>query len=341
MEDIFTEEELISVIVPVYNVEKFLPRCLQAISEQTYRNLEIIFVDDGSTDRSGKLCDEFAAKDSRARVIHQPNSGLWAARNAGLDLAQGAYLFLPDGDDYFHQDMLRILHEAINFGRGYDLAICHKKKTVILNEDTSSSIPIRLIEVTRDNLFLGLFSKDNPIIWKHYSHNVWNKLFRRRAIENLRFKPFVVAQDRDFLIRLYLIVKEAILVDNLLYFWVRHPESIMHLPSYPLRRSMCHVRMDYGNYPLFSGKEFHQYKDLLLEDLYNHILIWRELAWFTPASKDVCKECKTIINHSWKDFVSCNNISFRKKVVTLLLTWFSRLAHCLIRRLVNKTYIKS
>ena len=334
-------DELISVIVPIYNVEKFLPRCLQAISEQTYRNLEIILVDDGSTDRSGTLCDEFAAKDSRARVVHQPNAGLWAARNAGLDLAQGAYLFIPDGDDYFHRDILRILHEAINFGKGYDLAICHKQKTEKLDEDTSSSIPVHFKEVTRENLFLGLFSKDNPIIWKYYSHNVWNKLYRKRVIENLRFKPVVVAQDREFLIRLYMTVKEAILVDNFLYFWIQHPESIMHSPSYLLRRSMCHVKMDYDNYTLFSGEEFRQYKNLLLEDLYNHILIWRELAWFTPARKDVCKECKTILNHTRKEFYSCNNISFCKKAVTLLLSRFFRLAHCLINRPIKKAYTNS
>ena len=196
----------------------------------------------------------------------------------------------------------KTVEEAINFGKGYDLAICHKQKTEILDEDTSSSIPVHFKEVTRENLFRDLFIKDNPIIWKYYSHNVWNKLYRKRVIENLRFKPFVVAQDREFLIRLYMTVKEAILVDSFLYFWVQHPESIMHSPSYLLRRSMCHVKMDYDNYTLFSGEEFRQYKNLLLEDLYNHILIWRELAWFTPARKDVCKECKTFLNHTWKKF---------------------------------------
>lgn len=334
-------DELISVIVPIYNIEKFLPRCLQAISEQTYRNLEIILVDDGSTDRSGILCDEFAAKDSRAKVIHQPNTGLWAARNAGLDLAQGAYLFLPDGDDYFHQDILRILHEAIHLGRGYDLAICHKQKTVKLDEDTSSPIPVHFKEVTRYNLFHGLFSKDNPSIWKYYSHNVWNKLYRRRLVENLRFRPFVVAQDREFLIRLYMIVNEAILVDNFMYYWVQRSESIMHSPSYLLQRSMCHVKMDYENYPLFSREEFHQYKNFLLEDLYNHILIWRELTWLTPARKDVCKECKTIMNHTWKGFYHCDNISFRKKTVTLMLARRPRLAHYLVGRLIKKAYNNS
>ena len=81
-------QPLVSVIVPVYNVEGYLPRCLSAISEQTYHNLEIILVDDGSTDGSGAICDEFAGNDSRARVIHQPNTGLWAARNAGHDVAK-------------------------------------------------------------------------------------------------------------------------------------------------------------------------------------------------------------------------------------------------------------
>ena len=100
---------MISVIVPVYNVEKYLPRCLQAISEQSYRDLEILLVDDGSTDSSGKLCDAFAASDSRAKVIHQQNTGLWAARNAGQDAAHGDFLFFPDADDYFHQDTLQIL----------------------------------------------------------------------------------------------------------------------------------------------------------------------------------------------------------------------------------------
>ena len=100
--------DLISIIVPVYNTEQFLPRCLACIERQTYRNLEIILVDDGSTDRSGAICDEFARKDPRARVIHQENQGLWAARNAGQRVAMGDFLIFPDSDDYFHADMLRL-----------------------------------------------------------------------------------------------------------------------------------------------------------------------------------------------------------------------------------------
>ncbi len=107
------EESLISVIVPVYNVEAYLPRCLDSIANQTYRNLDIILVDDGSTGGSGMLCDEYAARDSRVRVIHQSNKGLWAARNAGQDAANGDFLFFPDADDYFHYDMIRLMNHYL------------------------------------------------------------------------------------------------------------------------------------------------------------------------------------------------------------------------------------
>lgn len=329
-------DELISVIVPVYNIEQHLPRCLHAISEQTYRNLEIILVDDGSTDRSGILCDEFAARDSRARVIHQHNTGLWAARNTGMDAARGAYLFLPDGDDYFHQDILLILHEAINRGKGYDLAICHKKKTKTQDEDTSYPVSVNYVEVTQNDLYLCLFYKDDACRWYYYSHNVWNKLYRRCLVESLRFNPYPVAQDRDFLIRLYLFVKKAILVDNFLYYWVRHPDSIMHSSSYPSRRSMCHVMMDYSNYLLFSGEDQHRYRDLLLEDLYKHILIWRELLWFSSTRKDVCSKCNEIINHTRESYLQCQSISFLKRTATFLLARFSLITHFLIGQIIKK-----
>ena len=106
-------EDLISVIVSVYNVEDYLPRCLKCITNQSYKNLEIILIDDGSTDGTGLLCDKFAEKDSRAKVIHQPNRGLWAARNVGQDVSTGDFLWFADGDDYFHKDILKLMHSAI------------------------------------------------------------------------------------------------------------------------------------------------------------------------------------------------------------------------------------
>ena len=102
-------DDLISVIVPVYNVEKYVKKCVDSIIAQTYRNLEIILVDDGSTDSSGRICDELASIDKRIIVIHKPNGGLSDARNAGISIARGKYLGFVDGDDLIHPQTYEIL----------------------------------------------------------------------------------------------------------------------------------------------------------------------------------------------------------------------------------------
>lgn len=103
------ETELISVIVPVYNVERYLRRCVDSILHQTYQDLEILLVDDGSTDASGAICDEYAAQEERVTAVHQKNGGLSAARNTGLERAQGTYLCFVDSDDFLDSRMLETL----------------------------------------------------------------------------------------------------------------------------------------------------------------------------------------------------------------------------------------
>lgn len=104
--------ELVSVIVPVYNVEKYLDKCIQSIQRQTYENLEIILVDDGSPDRCGKICDEYAREDRRISVLHKKNGGLSDARNAGVDIASGKYLLFVDSDDFIDEDLIRQTTES-------------------------------------------------------------------------------------------------------------------------------------------------------------------------------------------------------------------------------------
>ena len=105
--------ERISVIVPVYNVEKYLDKCVQSILNQTYENIELVLVDDGSTDGSSKICDKYGNIDSRVKVIHKENGGLSSARNRGIDEAGGKFITFIDSDDYIHHQMLEILYEGI------------------------------------------------------------------------------------------------------------------------------------------------------------------------------------------------------------------------------------
>ena len=119
-----SNKNLISVIVPVYNVELLLDRCVSSITNQTFTNLEIILVDDGSTDGSGMICDLWSDKDTRVKVIHKKNGGLASARNAGLVLASGNYISFVDSDDWISPEMLRILYEKINLNNA-DIAVCN------------------------------------------------------------------------------------------------------------------------------------------------------------------------------------------------------------------------
>ena len=117
--------DLISVVIPVYNVEKYLEKCLDSVVEQTYRNLEIILVDDGSTDNSGAICDRYAQKDSRVVVIHQKNGGLSKARNVGIDTATGKYISFIDSDDYVGSCYIETLYKEIK-PNIINLSICFR-----------------------------------------------------------------------------------------------------------------------------------------------------------------------------------------------------------------------
>ena len=161
---------LISVLIPIYNVEKYLRRCVDGILSQTYRNLEVILVDDESPDGCGAICDEYAAKDDRVVVIHQKNKGLSGARNAGIDMAKGEYLAFVDSDDYVTDDFILRLYEAVAT-TGSDMAQCKWKYV------TGESVPDPLNDTGRIDVFTGAQMMSNLYIpVGAYFVMAWNKL---------------------------------------------------------------------------------------------------------------------------------------------------------------------
>ena len=133
------KKTFVSVVVPVYNVEPFLPECVESILAQTWQNYEVILVDDGSTDSSGKMCDDYARKNTRVRVIHKKNGGLSSARNAGIDIALGNYIAFVDSDDAVHPDYLKVLVEIAE-GLDADLVACDFNKGEVCKW-TEESVP--------------------------------------------------------------------------------------------------------------------------------------------------------------------------------------------------------
>ena len=165
-------EKTISIIVPVYNVEKTLARCVRSLSAQTYRNIEIILVNDGSLDHSLEICRRLAGEDGRIRVIDQPNGGLSAARNAGLDMARGELIMFCDSDDWVEPDWCESMVDIYKPG---DLVICE-----IDRNDVSEEHDTELAEAERREI----------LHYTHLSSYAWNKLFQRSVIEEagLRFQ---------------------------------------------------------------------------------------------------------------------------------------------------------
>lgn len=173
-------EKLVTVIIPVYNVEKYLNKCIESILEQSYKNLEIIFVDDGSTDNSGKILDEYAKKDNRIVIIHKENGGVSSARNVGLDRAIGDYICFCDADDYLMNDYVEYLLNMV-LTNDADISLT---KNMFSNFDNKQIQKDKIEEYTGEQTAIDILSYNIPI-------GVYCKMFRKEFLDknNIRFIP--------------------------------------------------------------------------------------------------------------------------------------------------------
>lgn len=170
----------ISVIVPIYNVEKYLNRCVDSVLGQTFSDLEVLLVDDGSPDGCGAVCDEYAAKDARVRVIHKPNGGLSSARNAGLEVAAGRWIAFADSDDWLDSDMLEILHTAA-LKHGAQIAECSYRRIYRGRTEEETLCTGACMEATNVDALGEMYD------WKHFKPVAWNKLYLRDVIGDVRY----------------------------------------------------------------------------------------------------------------------------------------------------------
>lgn len=219
---------LISVIVPVYKVEQFLDMCIQSLISQTYRNLEIILIDDGSPDQCGQLCDQWADKDGRIKVIHKQNGGLSDARNAGIKQSCGTYLAFVDSDDWVAHDMFEILAEQLERNPTCDLAACGIQK-VFSDDDAISQHGAHNFHLLTGEAALELLIKDQ------LSQVVWNKLYRRSLVENISFEVGKYHEDEFWSYQVISRARYILQTDYIGYFYRQRSGSIMS-EAYSIRR---------------------------------------------------------------------------------------------------------
>ncbi len=212
----------ISVIVPVYKVEAYLPKCLDSILEQTYKNLEIILVDDGSPDNCPSICDNYAMRDNRIIVIHKTNGGLSSARNIGLDKCTGEYVIFIDSDDWMENSMIYELYNTLKTAN-VDIATCgityiyedHHEKTA----QDSGKIEVH----SKESFYRGLMDKSMNV-----RTEVWNKLWKRSVIGGQRFKVGQIYEDVYFdRVVLHNVEKIATIDKSLYYYRMFRPGSTL------------------------------------------------------------------------------------------------------------------
>lgn len=187
----------ISIIIPVYNVEKYIERCLESILNQTFNEYEVIIVNDGSTDNSGKICDKYSEINKNINVIHKKNGGVSSARNLGIDVAKGEYIAFIDPDDFIDSNMFKILYENLKELNG-DIAICS------VNEIRNDNIELgdnsgEVISYSKDDAIEGYFKGKYPFNQNY----LWNKLFKRSLFEKVRLNEDITYQeDSEIMIQL-------------------------------------------------------------------------------------------------------------------------------------------
>ena len=222
-----TDLPLISVVVPVYRVEKYLDHCIQSIAEQTYSNLEILLVDDGSPDGSGAICDRWAARDSRIRVFHKQNAGAGAARNTALDAARGEIITFVDSDDYLHPNMFSHLCGLMK--DGVEIAECEigitERDDLAMDDGTGAEILVcETEEALRLHIQDEVFRQTPP-----------NKLYRRECVGDIRFPEGNLIDDEFFTYKVLGNARKLAHSCACMYAYRQQSGSAMHKP-YSLRR---------------------------------------------------------------------------------------------------------
>ena len=212
---------LISVIIPVYNVEKYIDRCLESVVNQTYKNLEIILVDDGSTDSSGKKCDEYAKNESRIKVLHKTNGGLSDARNAGTAICKGEYITFVDSDDWIDITLVEHLYSnLINAGADISIGLFQKVYDDIAAKQHQDKVSVYE--------YSGKEAVRQMYVFASFSVHAWGKLYKKALFDKICYPKGKVYEDEFTTYKVLLAANKVVVTNEKLYFYYIRNDSLSH-----------------------------------------------------------------------------------------------------------------
>jgi glycosyltransferase involved in cell wall biosynthesis len=309
----------ISIIVPVYNVEQYLEKCLNSILKQTFTNFELILVNDGSRDKSGFICDKYAVKDSRVKVIHKEYGGVSSARNAGIKLASGNYIGFVDSDDYIEKNMYKMLYHAC-VDSNSDIAIC-KLGREINSELTNNDIGKFYIKELNNHeamreLFTGIL----------YRFSLCNKLFKKTMFNNIQFPEGRIHEDLSTTYQLFGNSNKSIYINYIGYIYVKQQNSIL-TSRFSEKRLDAFIGWDeimtymLKNYPQLANNFVSSFAYGCIDNVYFILsqVVQKEnkIKYLDQIKKHVRKYYKEIINN--------NTLSFKSKLLITLISFNSSL----------------
>ena len=295
---------LISLIVPVYNVEPYLRRCVDSILNQTYTNLEVILVDDGSPDNCGAICDEYAAKDPRVRVIHKENGGLSDARNAGLEIMTGSLVGFVDSDDWIEPQMYRRLYELLTqfdadmaFGGVADDLIRNGLAQTVKTSDYGASP----------------FAECNTDAMKRYFHGswaAWDKLYRVELFDGIRYPVGEINEDEAIVLHLLDRCRCVCYTNEVLYHYIRRTDGSSITTASFSEKKLAWVRHCRDNLAFIREKYPQLEADALAR--YRNSLLWslREIALSKKDFPELVQQVKVALRTQRREF---ERIGFRSK----------------------------
>lgn len=329
------DEPKISVIIPVYNTEDLLPGCLDSVLAQTYQNLEILVVDDGSTDATGTISDDYSKKDSRVKTIHKTNGGVSSARNKGLDIATDDYISFIDADDFIHPKMHKIL---INLAARYDadMAVCFTRGTDLRDYEEPEPAQRHYKTLKNKEALLKLYGFDSFDTFGYCPTSVVNKMCRKKVFDNLRFDVNAFRAGDD-VISTYMFDKSPVIAvtDERLYYVYHRPGSLTR-QNYTdeIYLNLCNtvIKMYTDRLMYFSEKSDDPFYAEIVGKIYNialYDILSRYLVYTSVEAKILLKAYfKTLL----KDAKAGNCLSGKRKA---LLSAYSISPH--LYRIAEKT----
>lgn len=306
---------LVSVIIPVYNVEKYLHRCLNSVKNQSFKNLDVILIDDGSTDKSGEICENYCKEDFRFRVIHQKNRGQATARNLALDMAKGDYICFVDSDDYIEKTMIETLYNSIT-NNNADIAVCGYNRVNETGELIKTFFPFNSEGVLNKREAVLEILKDI-----HLFSFLWDKIFKRELFKNIRLPENKLFEDVATVYKIVQKAEKIIVIPLALYNYVERNSST--IASYSDRRFRDQLEAFYGQEKF--AKQ-HHYDEAIpwinyhITETKRRILYWYISTGKKDQIKKILKELKREYRKELIFIITRRELSRGRKIAALVLS---------------------